>query len=219
MKNWVTAQKPLVYLITKGAATAENFRAHSVEILNIVESAVLSGVSMIQIREKQLSAKLVFELAAKAAAITNNSNTKLLVNDRADIARAAGADGVHLTSQSIPAQIVRRDFGADFIVGVSAHSRAEVETAKRAGADFATFSPIYATPSKAVYGAPQGVAKLREIVQAVEDFPVIALGGIEASNFGEVLKTGAAGIGAIRFLSDAEDLKKIIQNIENYEAT
>ncbi len=208
MRKWFE-QKPLIYLITKGDATANNFRAQSVEILKIIETAVRAKVSLIQIREKLLPARLVFELAEKAAGMTKNSNTKLLVNDRADIALASGADGVHLTSNSISAEIIRSTFSANFIIGVSAHSLEEVEKAKRGGADFATFSPVFVTASKAKYGAPQGVAKLREVTQTIENFPVIALGGIDENNFSEVLKSGADGFAAIRFLNDAENLQKL----------
>lgn len=205
----ISIEKPLIYLITKGDATPENFRAQSAEILKIIETAVRAKVSLIQVREKLLPAKMVFELAAKAAEITKNSDTKLLVNDRADIALAAGADGVHLTSNSISAEIIRNAFPANFIIGVSAHSLEEVESAKRAGADFTTFSPVFATASKAKYDAPQGVAKLREVAQTIENFPVIALGGIDEMNFSEVLEAGADGFAAIRFLNDAENLQKL----------
>lgn len=204
----ISVQEPLIYLITQGAATVENFRSQSVEILKIIESAVRAKVSLVQIREKLLPAGLVFKLAAQAAEITKNSNTKLLVNDRADIALAAGAAGVHLTAHSIPPAIVRRAFPSNFVIGVSAHSREEVETARRTGADFAVFSPVFATPSKAAYGAPQGMAKLREAVKATENFPVIALGGIDETNFREVLKAGASGFAAIRFLNNAVNLQK-----------
>lgn len=201
-------REPLIYLITGGEITAENFREKSAETLEIIEKAVESEIFLIQIREKQLSAKPVFELVSKAAKITKNSNTKLLVNDRADIALAAEADGVHLTSKSISAAIIRANFPANFIVGVSAHGLEEVEKAKLARADFAVFSPIFATASKAGYGAPQGIAKLREVAQTVENFPVIALGGIDETNFREVLPV-CAGFAAIRFLNDAKNLQKL----------
>lgn len=200
-------RKPLIYLITDGELTAENFREKSVETLELIKKAVEAKISLIQIREKRLSAGQVFEIAAKAAQITKNSNTKLLVNARADIALAADADGVHLPSDALSAQIVCENFGENFIIGVSAHSRAEVEKAKMDGADFATFSPIYATVSKAKYGAPQGIEKLREAVESVKDFPVVALGGIDETNFREVLKV-AVGFAAIRFLNNAENLRR-----------
>ena len=209
--------EPLIYLITKGELTVENFRERSSEILSIVESAVRAEVSMIQIREKAITAGQVFELAARAARLTENSKTKLLVNDRADIALASGADGVHLTSSSLRAEIVRRSFGKGFIIGVSAHGFDDVASAKAAGADFATFSPVYATASKAMYGAPQGAAKLRETVEFAGDFPLIALGGIDETNFAEALRTGAKGVAAIRLLNDAEKLRKIVRRIHDHK--
>jgi len=210
-------RKPLIYLITDGEITAENFREKSAETLKIIEKAVKAKVSLIQIREKRLSAKQVFEFTVKAAQITKNSSTKLLVNDRADIALAAGADGVHLPADSLSAEIIRKNFPRSFIIGVSAHSLAEVEKAKLEGADFAAFSPIFATASKAKYGAPQGVAALREVVKAVETFPVIALGGIDENNFGEVLNAGAKGISAIRLLNDTENIGEIVGKIRDYK--
>lgn len=210
-------REPLIYLITNGEITAENFREKFVETLRLIEKAVRAQVSSIQIREKQLSAKQVFELVSNAARITKNSKTKLLVNDRADIALAADADGVHLPANSLSAKIIRKNFPENFIIGVSAHSLKEVEKAKLDGADFATFSPIFATASKAGYGAPHGVAKLREVVETLGEFPIIALGGIDENNFVEALKAGASGISAIRFLNDAEKLAKIVAKIRDYK--
>jgi thiamine-phosphate pyrophosphorylase len=207
----------LIYLITKGDATAGNFRKKSRETLEIIEKAIEANISLIQIREKQLSAKQVFELTSKAAELTKNSNTKLLVNDRADIALAANADGVHLPANSLSAENVRRAFGEHFIIGVSGHSLEEIEKARVEGADFVTFSPIFATESKAKYGAPQGVEKLREVSETFPKFPVIALGGIDENNYAEALKAGAKGIAAIRFLNDAENLKKVVENIREYK--
>lgn len=207
-------QEPLIYLITDGETTAENFNEKSLQTLEIIEKAVEVEIPLIQIREKKLSAKLVYELVSKASKITKNSKTKLLVNDRADIALAAEADGVHLPANSFSAKNIRATFPPDFIIGVSAHNFEEVEKAKLSKADFATFSPIFATASKAKYGAPQGVAKLREIVETVEKFPVIALGGINENNFDEALKSGAKGIAAIRFLNDAENLAEIVKIIK-----
>jgi thiamine-phosphate pyrophosphorylase len=207
----------LIYLITKGDLTAQNFPEKSVETLEIIEKAVAGGVSLIQIREKNLTAGKVFELAANAAKIVKNSNTRLLVNDRADIARAAGADGVHLPSDSLSAEIVRAAFGPQFIIGVSAHSLAEVAGAESDGADFATFGPIFATASKARYGPPQGLAKLREVTKTVENFSIVALGGIDENNYAEALNAGAKGIAAIRFLNDAKNLGEIVQRVRSHK--
>lgn len=206
-------RKPLIYLITEGAATAENFFSKKTEILSLIKTAVESKISLVQIREKNLPARLVFELAAEAAKITNRTATKILINDRADLALAAGADGVHLTGRSLPAKIVRDCFPPNFIIGVSAHSLAEVENARDAAVDFATFSPIFPTPSKIQYGAPQGLEKLREVCEKLADFPVIALGDVDGNNYESVLASGARGFAAIRFLNDAEKLKKLAADL------
>ncbi len=206
MRNYESVEQPLIYLITDGAATAENFVEKKRKILELVETAVQAKISFIQIREKQISARLVFELAAEAAELTRRTATKLLVNDRADVALAAHADGVHLTAQSLSADIIRQNFPKDFIVGVSAHSTEKALRAQQQGADFVTFSPIFFSPGK---GAPQGIEKLREVCARLKNFPIIALGGIDETNSADVLAAGASGFAAIRFLNDIENLKKL----------
>lgn len=206
MRNYESVEQPLIYLITDGAATAENFVEKKRKILELVETAVQAKISFIQIREKQISARLVFELAAEAAELTRRTATKLLVNDRADVALAAHADGVHLTAQSLSADIIRQNFPKDFIVGVSAHSTEKALCAQQQGADFVTFSPIFFSPGK---GAPQGIEKLREVCARLKNFPIIALGGIDETNSADVLAAGASGFAAIRFLNDIENLKKL----------
>jgi thiamine-phosphate pyrophosphorylase len=181
------------YLITDGSAAPETFPV----ILNLIERAVGRGISMVQLREKQLTARQLFELARQAVSITRGSGTKLLVNDRADVAFAADADGVHLTSRSLPASAIRGNFPAGFIIGVSAHSLETAQAAKSGGANFITFSPIFPTGSKINYGEPQGVEKLGEVVEKLEGFPVFALGGLNETNYREALEAGAAGVAGI----------------------
>ncbi len=206
MKNFNSIGKPLIYLITGGEATTENFAEKKPEILELIKHAVQAKISLIQIREKCLSARLIFELAAEAVKLTQNSETKILINDRADIALAANIDGVHLTSRSLSAEVIRRNFPANFIIGVSAHTIESAEQAKKNGADFATFSPIFDSPNK---GNPQGVEKLREVCEKLKPFPVIALGGINETNYKSVLDNGASGFAAIRFLNDVRNLREI----------
>lgn len=198
--------KPVIYLITEGNLTAENFAEHKQRVLELIEIAVKNKISLIQIREKQISSKLVFELAFHAVKITKNSETKLLVNDRADIALAAKADGVHLTEDSVSADIIRKNFPEKFIIGVSTHSLESAESAKKKGADFITFSPIFSSPEK---GEPQGLGKLSDICKKLKPFPVLALGGISETNYRSVLQSGANGFAAIRFLNQAENLQKL----------
>lgn len=197
--------KPVIYLITEGGATTDNFAEKKSEILRIVRLAVESNISLIQIREKKISARLVFKLVGEVVKITRGSRTKVLVNDRADIAFAAKADGVHLTSDSVSAEVVRRCFPKNFIIGVSAHTLETAAKAARNKADFAAFSPIFPTPNK---GKPQTLETLREVCEKLKPFPIIALGGIDETNYKSVLENGASGFAAIRFLNDAENLEK-----------
>lgn len=200
---------PITYLITSGTTrpgstpSSEDFR----RILALVAAAVEQGISLIQLREKNLSARTLFQLTAQAAGITRGSNTRLLVNDRADIARAARADGVHLTTRSLSAAIVRRTFGQELLIGASTHSLTEARAARDDGADFAVFGPIFETPSKQAYGPPLGLEKLIEAASFLKPFPLVALGGITRDNAVATLRAGAAGIAGIRLFSDLENLR------------
>lgn len=200
MRNFDLPAKPLIYLITDGTATVRNFSEKKKNILRLVENAVKKEISLVQLREKQIPARMVFELASETAKITKNTKTKILINDRADVALAANADGVHLTSSSLSAQIVRDNFSGNLIVGVSAHTLEAAETAKIQGADFVTFSPIFHSPGK---GKEKGIEELKKVCRRLKSFPVIALGGIDASNVAEVLAAGASGFAAIRYLNEA----------------
>jgi thiamine-phosphate pyrophosphorylase len=204
-----------VYLITSGETNAQTTPATEEfsNILRLVEAAVAAKIDLIQIREKRLSAKVLHHLSTSAAAITSGSSTKLLVNDRADIARAARADGVHLASSSLPPNIVRRTFGADFLIGVSTHSLEEATAASRNGADFIVFGPVFDTLSKRQYGEPVGLAKLTEVTAKLAPFPVLALGGVTMANAADCIQAGAAGIAAIRLLNDHLRLDQVVNEM------
>jgi len=207
--------KPILYLITRGAtteATTANDPAFA-RILNQVSAAVSAGIDLIQIREKQLTAEVLFKLAAAAASLTRKTATQLLVNDRADIAAGAGADGVHLTTQSLDAAVIRRTFGAEFLIGASTHSLDEARAA-RVHADFVVFGPVFETPSKRGFGPPKGLAELAAIVQSVRDFPVIALGGISSANAAECLRAGASGIAGITLFDNPANFGKLCAAIQ-----
>ena len=190
---------PLRSLITHGDLTEDNFPANKTEFMRTIDRAVDRGIEFVQIREKRLDARFVFELAREAGRIASGSGTKILVNERFDVAMAAGVHGVHLTSRSIPIATVRKFAGMGFIIGTSAHSSDDVLYAKLSGADFALLGNIFATPGK---GEPLGVEKLREACVAADGFPVIAVGGIDAENSEAVTEAGAAGYAAIRYLND-----------------
>lgn len=143
---------------------------------------------------------------------------RVLVNDRLDVAMAAGADGVHLRVSSIPAREVRAIAAtkgiADFLIGVSAHSLAEAMAAEEGGADFIVCGPVYHTPSKLAYGYPLGLERFAEVCGAVK-IPVLALGGINLSNFREPLRRGASGIAAISLFTDPGKIEQSVETILN----
>lgn len=207
---------PITYLVTSGETTSaatpsgEDFQA----LLALVERAASARVSLVQLREKNLSARTLYGLAARAARITRGTPTRLLLNDRADVARAAGCDGVQLTSRSLTASVVRRAFGPDFIVGVSTHTLREAREARDGGADFALFGPVFDTPSKRAYGPPLGLEVLREAARALAPFPLVAVGGVGEENAREVLLAGARGVAAIRMFSDGANLSRIVRVVE-----
>lgn len=199
---------PLVYLITQGNLTPENFSSKSKETLEIIEFAAKKNISLIQIREKQLPACLILQLACEAVNLAKKTKAKILINDRVDIAIAARADGVHLTSSSVTATVIRQYFNKNLIVGASTHSHENTIKMREEGADFVTFGPIFKTSSKVKYGAPQGLGRLKEVCEDLDPFPVIALGGIAENNYRSTLKSGARGFAAIRFLNDLENLEE-----------
>lgn len=208
-------ERPLIYLITSGQTTQQSTPATSdfAKVLQLITAAVTAEIDLVQIREKNLSASVLYQLATKAAAIIKGSATRLLVNDRADIASASGAAGVHLTTHSLPTDVVRRTFGNQLLIGVSAHSVAEAGVARRSGADFVVFGPVFETPSKTEYGEPLGLSSLSRAASEVSPFPVLALGGVAIDKVADCLRAGAQGVAAIRMLSDPERLADIVKNI------
>lgn len=158
-------------------------------------SVVAAGVDAIQVRDKDLGDR---DLLALALACRRQAGPALqvIVNGRADIAVAAGCDGVHLTSDGPPVAMVRSRFGETLLVGRSTHHPAEVAQARREGADYVTFGPVFPTPSKAGFGPPPGLEGLREACR--HGVPVLALGGVDVRRLAAVADAGAAGIAFIR---------------------
>ena len=207
--------KPILCLITRGASSETTTPASPEfrQILEQVSAAVAAGIDLIQLREKRLTARVLFDLSEQSAALTRGSATRLLVNDRADVAAAAGADGVHLTTQSIDAATIRRTFGKDFLIGVSTHSPAEAEVAKEDGADFIVFGPVFATASKEKYGPPAGLENVESVVKQLTPFPVLALGGIDVMNARECLRAGASGIAGISLFEEPERISEVVRQL------
>lgn len=192
-------------LITRGLATDEDDASRGA-VLDAVRLGVELSVSLIQIREKRLSGRSLFRLVGAAVDITRPSPTKLLVNDRADIASAAGADGVHLRSESLPPAVVRRAFPS-LLIGASVHDVSEAAKAAAGRADFVIFGPVFPTPGKTA----SGIDGLADVCRQLEVLPVLAVGGIDADSVDEVLAAGAAGVAAIRSMNDPGSLAAMME--------
>jgi thiamine-phosphate pyrophosphorylase len=186
-----------------------------------IGAAASAGVDWIQIREKDLfgrdSAWLTRQALKRAAesAVGGANPARILVNDRLDVALAERAGGVHLPEKGFAVPEAKRlansrGQGKDFLVGVSCHGLEAARRAATEGADYIFFGPLFATPSKTAYGAPQGLERLAEVCRMVS-VPVLAIGGITRENVAPCLSAGASGVAAIRLFQDTEDLASLVQ--------
>lgn len=188
------------------------------DLLWVLQQALDGGVTAVQLREKDLNGKELFDLAEKSRALCDRYDAQLFINDRVDVALAVDAAGVQLGKASMPIETARALLGPGKTIGMSTHFLAEATEAQRSGADFILFGPVYFTPSKAVYGQPQGIAALREIVENVM-LPVYAIGGIKAENLPATLQAGIRGVALIAAIIAASDptraAGRMLQLIEN----
>jgi thiamine-phosphate pyrophosphorylase len=178
-----------LYLITDRAASTR-------PPLEVVEECLGAGLRAVQLREKDLEVRALLALAEPLREATRRHGARLLINDRADVALAVGADGVQRTHTSLPVAALRGITPPGFLIGASAHSTAEAREAATEGADFVVFGPVYDTPSKRRYGPPQGLAAL-EAAAAATPRPLLAVGGITPERVREVRAAGAEGVAVI----------------------
>jgi thiamine-phosphate pyrophosphorylase len=217
----------LCYVTDRRSLSVSASVAQEVALVEKIAAIAAAGVGWIQIREKDLSGRQLAKLTSEAiarvrvAGSVHATTTRVIVNDRVDVAIADGADGVHLGETSLPVanvatwakRTVSRDAGRKFLIGASCHSLDGATTAVRDGADYIFFGPVFATPSKAKFGEPQGVKKLAAVCGEV-NVPVIAIGGITLENAGECVAAGAAGIAAIRLFQDANDPARVVTELK-----
>lgn len=178
----------------------------------VVEEALRGGVRAVQLREKDLTSKELYEAAYELRRVTARHGAKLFINDRVDVALAVDADGVHVGSSSIPIYKVRRLLGEQKLIGVSCHNQVQAITAQELGADFITFGPVFYTPSKAPYGDPVGLELLQTVTDMLE-IPVFALGGIKRENCAEAVSCGVHGVALISAIMSAPEPREAARSI------
>jgi thiamine-phosphate pyrophosphorylase len=189
-----------LYLVTDRTQTQGR------DLLWVLERALEGGVKAVQLREKDLSGKDLFQLANQTRELCDRYDAQLLINDRIDVALAVDAAGVQLGKNSIAIETSRLLLGPQNLIGYSAHSLEESRIAQQSGADFLLFGPIYFTSSKASYGAPQGLEALKKIVENVA-LPVYAIGGIKTDSVIDVRRTGVKGVALISAIIGANEPK------------
>lgn len=186
-----------------GRAHLQLVTARRTDILAAIAGAVRGGVDSVQLRDRAASARDLYELCRDAVAVCAEGGAALLVNDRVDVARAAGASGAHLGSHGLPVEAARRVLEPWQQLGVSVHSVQEAIAAARGGADYLIYGHVYPTASHP--GEPgRGLPGLRAVVAAV-DIPVLAIGGIDRDRVGEVMTSGCAGVAAVSAILDPGD--------------
>jgi thiamine-phosphate pyrophosphorylase len=217
---------PILCYVTDRKALASVGDDQIEALLKRLSTAAAAGIDWIQLREKDLSGKELASLTRAAVAQTKQINegngtlTRIIVNDRLDVALSEHSGGVHLGEHSLPVHDVCKWLAAKpdlaerdkFLVGVSCHSIQAALSAARAGADYIFFGPVFATPSKASFGAPQGLQRLAEACSAVT-IPVLAIGGITLDNACDCFAAGVGGIAAIRLFQDAENLPALVSDL------
>ena len=194
-----------LYVVTDRSLT----RGRPLEL--VVEASLQGGAKAIQLREKDLSARALHELAQRLLPIVHSRGAVLLINDRIDLALTLPIDGVHLARTSLPPAEARDLLGPGRLIGVSCHSVHEAIEAQD-GADFIVLGPLFFTPSKGSYGAPVGLERLREVRRHVA-LPILGIGGITASNAVGVIEAGADGVAAISAVMAADDPASAVRDM------
>ena len=178
-------------------------------IWNKMEAALRGGVTLVQYRDKTQESRILYERALKMKALCDKYKVPMLVDDRADIAFAVGAAGVHVGQSDLPAEVARRMLGADAIIGVSAHNAEEALAAEAAGADYLGCGAVYPTGTKKD-ASVIGVEGLKAI-RAVTKLPFVGIGGVTLANYRDVLNAGADGAAIVSAILSADDIESTVQ--------
>ncbi len=180
----------------------------------IGEICVQSEIPFLQLREKHLSDREIFKTAQLLREITNQSKTKLIIDDRLDIALLAKADGVHLGQKDLPIEIVRNFVPVGFIIGYSTHSQEQLQAGLQSCADYLGFGPVWKTPTKIKPDPEVGLAELHRAI-SISSKPLVAIGGIDNQNITEIIPMQPSYICMVRYFMETINLKQRIQDIKS----
>ena len=180
-------------------------------VASVIDSMLAGGVSVLQLRVKDLPADEFLRLALTARERTARAGCLLIVNDRVDIALAAHADGVHLGQEDLPLEAARPLVG-EKLIGISTHSPEQAEAAERGGADYIGFGPMFPTRTKETGYASQGPAMLASVRPRVR-IPIVAIGGITAENVAQTWNSGADAAAIISYLTRGDDVTARVKEI------
>lgn len=200
----MTLTRPIVCLVTRVRGASGTSEREL--LLNRLAAAAEAGVSMIQVRERLLSDRDLYEFTRRLSGRVAGTTTAVVVNDRADVAIAAGADGVHLKSDGPDAASLRGIVPADFLIGRSIHTADQARGLSAAGGyDYLVFGTVFRSESKPDGHPIAGVDALAEVCR-VSSIPVVAIGGIDIGRAREAAAAGASGVAAINLFASAPDI-------------
>lgn len=180
--------------------------------VELTELAIAGGADTIQFRQKSGSTREMIEVARQMKKLCADAGMTFIVNDRVDVAIAAGADGVHLGQDDFPIPLARELLGEGRIIGGSAATIAEARKCLSEGADYVGFGPVYPTSSKEDAGPVSGIDILKQVVETIP-LPIIAIGGVSAENIAEVIRAGAHGIAVISAVCCQEDPERATREL------
>jgi thiamine-phosphate pyrophosphorylase len=182
--------------------------------LEIVDAAISGGATMVQYRDKNATTRAMIEEARALLELCRARGVPFIVNDRADVALAVDADGLHVGQDDMPAALARRILGSGKILGVSAGNIEEALRAAAEGADYIGASPIFSTPTKPDAPRPMGLEGLRALARRIER-PVVAIGGINAPNAAAIIGSGAVGIAVVSAIVSADDVEAATRELRS----
>ena len=193
---------------------ADTLGRPELSFVDLAKKICAGGARLLQLRVKDLPAREFLSIAQEVRTICQQASCLLIINDRADIALAVDADGVHVGQEDLPLEATRKVLGPGKIIGVSTHDPAQAVAAERGGADYIGFGPLFGTSTKATGYTVRGLDQLREI-RALVHLPIVAIGGITAERAPAALAAGAEAVAMISDLVLADDVTgKVRETLE-----